>query len=109
MKIEIIEDNIYKIGKNSEENWNLLNLDKNFMWFHLSSLPSCHVILEKLNPSMQEIYEGAYLCLINTKYKNLENIKVNYTLLDNIKKGAKVGSVIYKSNKKVKTINIKKK
>jgi len=107
MKIEIIENNLYKIGKNSEENWDLLSLDKEFMWFHLKSFPSCHVILENRNPTLNEIYIGANLCLLNTKYKNLKNIKINYTVLDNIKKGDKVGSIIYKSNKKVKTINIK--
>ena len=42
----------------------------------------------------------------NTKYKNLSNLKVNYTPISNIKKAAAIGSVCFNSNRKVKSITI---
>lgn len=104
MKEIIIDDISFKIGQNAQENWELLNLDENFTWFHLKSFPSCHVVIEKNDPTQEEIVNGANLCLENTKYRNLKNIKVNYTLLKNIKKADKVGSVYFVSNRKVNTI-----
>ena len=104
MKEIIIDDISFKIGQNAQENWELLSLDENFTWFHLKSFPSCHVVIEKRDPTQEEIVNGANLCLENTKYRNLKNIKVNYTLLKNIKKADKVGSVHFVSNRKVNTI-----
>ena len=104
MKEIMIDDVIYKIGQNAKENWDLLNLNENFTWFHLKSFPSCHVVIENETPSNEEIIEGARLCLENTKYRNLKNIKINYTLLKNIKRADKVGSVYFISNRKVNTI-----
>ena len=104
MKEIIIDDISFKIGQNAQENWEMLNLDENFTWFHLKSFPSCHVVIEKRDPTQEEIVNGANLCLENTKYRNLKNIKVNYTLLKNIKKADKVGSVHFVSNRKVNTI-----
>lgn len=101
MKIEIINNLIYKIGENAKENNELLDLNPNYTWFHLKSFPSCHVILEKLNPNKDDIYIGGNLCLKNTKYKNLKNIKIYYTLLNNITRTNKIGSVCFKKKKKV--------
>ena len=39
MKEIIIDSIIYKIGQNAKENWDLLNLNENFTWFHLRSFP----------------------------------------------------------------------
>ena len=104
MKVIVINDVSFKVGQNAKENWELLGLDENYTWFHLKSFPSCHVVIEKIDPTNDEILEGANLCLENTKYRNLKNIKVNYTLLKNIKKADKVGSVHFVSNRKVNTI-----
>lgn len=106
MKEVIIDDIIFKIGQNAQENWDLLSLNENFMWFHLKSFPSCHVVVEHENLSNELILEGAQLCLQNTKYRNMKNIKVNYTLLKNLKKADKIGSVHFNSNRKVYTIMI---
>tara|TARA_B100000524_G_scaffold311736_1_gene188405 strand:+ start:45 stop:365 length:321 start_codon:yes stop_codon:yes gene_type:complete len=106
MKEIIIDDISFKVGQNAQENWDLLSLDENFTWFHLKSFPSCHVIIEKIDPSNDEIMKGANLCLENTKYRNLKNIKINYTLIKNIVKSDKIGSVTFKSNRKVKTVMI---
>ncbi len=106
MKEVIIDDIIFKIGQNAQENWDLLSLNENFMWFHLKSFPSCHVVVENENLSNEQIVKGAQLCLQNTKYRNMKNIKVNYTLLKNLKKADKIGSVHFNSNRKVYTIMI---
>jgi predicted ribosome quality control (RQC) complex YloA/Tae2 family protein len=106
MKTVILNDVSYKIGQNAKENWELLDLSNDYTWFHLKSFPSCHVIIEKEEPDNNEILEGAKLCLENTKYRNLKNIKVNYTKIKNIVKADKVGAVTFKSNRKVNTIMI---
>ena len=76
MKIEIFENKInniiFKIGKNSKENWELLNENKNYLWFHLSAFPSCYVICCDENPTSEMIQFGTKLCKQNTKYRNLK-------------------------------------
>ena len=70
MKIIKYNENIYyKIGKNCNENWELLSEDNDFMWFHLASFPSCYVICchSELNEEM--IKFGAELCKENTKVR----------------------------------------
>lgn len=106
MKSITINDIIYKVGQNAQENWDLLNLNENFTWLHLKAFPSCHVVIEAEELTEEEIYEGAHLCLQNTKYRNLKNIKVNYTSLKNIKRADKIGAVHFISNRKVNTIMI---
>jgi predicted ribosome quality control (RQC) complex YloA/Tae2 family protein len=108
---EIIINNIKcKIGSNALENWDLLdNSKENHIFFHLSSFPSCYVILEieeDKNIDENIFFEAALLCKNNTKYKNLKNIKIDYCRCSNLVKGDKLGEVIYKSNRKVKHIQI---
>ena len=55
---------------------------------------------------MYIIEQVALNCKLNTKYKNLKNIKVDYTLCDNVEKGEFVGELIYKSNRKVLSIKV---
>ncbi len=51
MKIETFVEKIVKIGQNSRENWNLIeNSNQNYIWLHLDSFPSCHVVIEDENP-----------------------------------------------------------
>lgn len=99
-----------KIGSNAIENWEILDKSKEtYLFFHLTSFPSCYVIYETENKddiSLEIITECALLCKNNTKYKNLKNIKIDYTYCNNILKCDKIGEIIYKSNKKVKTIKI---
>lgn len=109
--MKLVEENaqvVYKIGQNQEENWELIdeaykNNDQ-YIWFHLNSFPSCHVIMEDTEESNENIIMGAQLCKENSKYKNVPNIKVCYTKISNIQKGEKIGSVTFYSNRKKKTI-----
>ena len=113
MKEKIINNIKCKIGNNAEENWKLLDDSKeHHIFFHLSSFPSCYVILE-----LEEIVEDLFIlnktlelaaleCKLNTKYKNLKHIKVDYCPVSNVIKGKNVGEVYYKSNKKVKNVMV---
>ena len=107
MIVELFQDIVIKIGKNAPENWGLIDKSHDkFTWLHLNSYPSGHVVIECKNPSSEIIYTAASLCKENTKYRNLKNVKVVYTLIENLKKGEEVGSVYYKSNRKVNYIII---
>ena len=107
MKTITLENSNYQcfVGSNAKENWQLLDDSKpTDILFHLHSFSSCYVILKNDNdefPEIDIIKESAIICKTNTKYKNLKDIKVDYTFCKNIEKGEKVGELIYKSNKKV--------
>ena len=98
------DETIIKLGKNAEENWALLDTDENYIWMHLNSYPSGHIIIECDNPSNEMLYICALHCKDNTKYRNLKNVKVCYTRVGNLIKGKDVGSVIFKSKRKVQNI-----
>ena len=108
MKFYKIEEYDVIVGQNERENWTLLSTSKQkYKIFHLSSLPSCYVILQTENDVENSIIkECAELCLQNTKYKNLSGIKVDYTEISNTKKGEHVGEFFYKNKKKVNTIKL---
>ena len=110
MKEGKIQNINYKIGQNAVENWTIFENSKpSYLFFHLSSFPSCYVILEwedEYYPDLSVIKEASELCKNNTKYKNLRDIKVDFTQCGNIEKGEVVGEIIYKSNKKVNQVKI---
>ena len=106
MKTKEFNDTQIIIGQNAKENWNIINFNCDFIWLHLNSFPSCHVIIKDNNPDEEALNYAANLCKYNTKYKNLKNLYVCYTKCNNLKKGPDVGSVIYKSKRQVKTVLI---
>ena len=107
MKIIEFNDTQILIGQNSSENWELLDDNpETYYWFHLKSFPSCHVIVQSDDITDELIHYAATVCKNKTKYKNLGNLKVNYTPISNIKKADVVGSVCFNSNRKVKSITI---
>jgi len=107
MKNEIFEETCIKIGERAQENWDLIDSsNKNYIWIHLNSFPSCHIVIENENPTNELLLEGARLCKDNTKYRNLKNLKICYTTISNLIKGKEIGSVSYKSNRKVKYIQL---
>ena len=109
---EIIYNDIkYIIGQNAQENWNILDegykINNNYIWFHLNSFPSCYVIMyssiEELKDNSLNDYltYGANLCKQNTKYRNLNDLKICYTSLKNLKKTNKVGEIIINGKKNI--------
>ena len=106
MRSEIFNDTVILIGQNAQENWDLIDFESDFIWLHLNSFPSCHVIIKDENPDNDTLQVAAEMCKENTKYRNHRNLKICYTKCSNLKKGPDVGSVTYKSKRQVKTILI---
>lgn len=108
MKEFVVENIKIKVGSNAAENWKILDeSSENNIFLHLKSFPSCYVIIDcEEYPSMEIINQAAKICKNNTKYKNMKNIKVDYTLRKNVIKGELVGEIFYKSNKKVNNLCI---
>jgi predicted ribosome quality control (RQC) complex YloA/Tae2 family protein len=105
MKEIYYSDIKYIIGENAAENWSLLDTsDKEHYYFHLSSFPSCYVILEHDEPTLDMLQHGAMLCKNSTKYRLVKNIKVDYCKCSNLKRGEHVGEVIYIRPRQVKQI-----
>ena len=107
---ELHDDKEYRIlvGNNDMENDELISKynDTNYIWFHLKSFPSSHVLVLDNDPPEDVIRIASNICKSATKYRNLKNLKINYTPMSNIEKAEKLGSVIFRSNRKVKNITI---
>ena len=80
-----------KIGQNATENTKLVQEAKkvskeNILWFHLSDFPSCHVLLYTESEMSKLIkLHCARLCKDNSKYKNLNKVKVDVLSVKYIK------------------------
>lgn len=113
MKIITFQQYNFIIGQTKHENWNILELSqKHHIFFHLTSFPSCYVILQYDTENTENITDellekGAHICKNHTKYRNLKNIKIDYCRCDNLEKTENVGEVFFKSNRKVKQIILK--
>lgn len=96
------------IGKNQDENYQLVNnADPNDYWLHLSNYPSPHVIIQ--NPNKKRIdnkilKQAAYQLKINSKYKNIQKLDVDITKIKHIQQTNTLGMVIV--NQLLKNIKI---
>ena len=91
------------IGKNAKDNWSIIdNANSDDYWYHLKSFSSAHVVCSDIS----KLYECALQCKQHSKFKNLHNVKIIYTQINNLIKGDKPGSVHFKSNRKVKTVYV---
>jgi predicted ribosome quality control (RQC) complex YloA/Tae2 family protein len=115
---------IYKIGKNAEDNFNLIDeSDKHDLWFHINNKPSCHVIARLQNirfttqdndlPNYYDIHfdtlenkqkqqiikQGALICKQFSKFKSEKNVEVVYTKIENVFKTEIIGSVMASKSK----------
>jgi len=107
MKVVEKEGIIYWIGKNAQDNWNIIKeSESNYLWFHLDKFPSSHIIICKNGKNVldEEILFACKLLIENSKYK-FNNIGIVYCTIDNLIFGEEIGSVRFKSNKKVIKIN----
>ena len=111
MKIEYYENVKFILGQNAEENWNILDEAKNeninYIWFHLDSFPSGYVIMYSTLDDLVDkniddyLFFAGNLCKNNTKYRNLNDIKICYTSLNKLEKTDKIGEIIVKGKKKI--------
>jgi predicted ribosome quality control (RQC) complex YloA/Tae2 family protein len=100
---------LYKIrvGESAQENWDLIDDSaQNDVWFHVEGHPSCHVVLSVGNakkiPHKSVLNYCANLCKDGSKMKNNKNATVIYTLIKNVKKADKPGSVTTTKTNKIK-------
>ncbi len=106
MKEIIVNDVVFRIGKNASDNTQLIkDSNKDWYWFHLDKFPSCHVIVCKDELNEDDIITAGNLVKDNSKYK-FKNIGINYCKVDNLLHGTDAGSVHFKSNRQVKLIKI---
>jgi predicted ribosome quality control (RQC) complex YloA/Tae2 family protein len=97
----------YNIGENARDNWDMLGIaDDSYYFFHLSSFPSCYVIMESKYPSQSMLRYGAMLCKHATKYRHVKNIKVDYCRCSNLVKGDNTGEVVYVRPRQVNKIHV---
>ena len=105
MKFVEYNDISYVIGENANDNWNILdiysNINNKYIWFHLNSFSSPYVIMLSSNNIECNLNYGAFLCKNNTKYKNIQNLKICYTTLSKLKKTEKIGEVEIKGKKNI--------
>jgi predicted ribosome quality control (RQC) complex YloA/Tae2 family protein len=76
-----------KIGKNAQENQELLEMSNlDHTWFHVSDYPSPHLIInvDYNILTKKELYQIAVILKQNTKYKKENNISIDYTLRKNL-------------------------
>jgi predicted ribosome quality control (RQC) complex YloA/Tae2 family protein len=107
MKVVNKKDTTYWIGKNAQDNWDIIKKsEQNWMWFHLDKFPSSHVIICKDSKEVlkEEINNACKLLIENSKYK-FNNIGIVYCEISNLIIGEEVGSVRFISNRKVNKIN----
>lgn len=103
MKQFINQDTTYWLGRNAQDNWDIIKLaEQNWLWIHLDKFPSGHVIICKDITTItdEEIIYGCNICSTHSKYKNLNPLTFVYTTINNLTLGEDVGSVSFKSNKK---------
>ena len=107
MREFMIDNTKVILGENAVENWKILDTSEHkFIWVHLKSFPSGHVIIYSNNPTIDLILQAGCKCRDNTKYKNLRNLKISYTNCGNVKKTDVPGEVTFVSNRKVKNVKL---
>ena len=104
MKTHTFEGYTILQGTSAAENWDLLDsAEPEHYFFHLSSFPSGYIILQcgDGKPRPSTIQHCAKLCQEGTKYKKIQNLKVDYCPCSNVIKGESLGEAVYKSNRRV--------
>jgi predicted ribosome quality control (RQC) complex YloA/Tae2 family protein len=99
----------FYIGKNQSENFEVIDKGSSHdLWFHAKDDSSCHVICKLPNDINNKkdlkylIKKGALLCKTNTnKLKNISNVEIVYTQIQNISKTQVPGCVLTKNTKTI--------
>lgn len=110
MKQHIYNNTSIIIGENSLDNWYIISkytkINDEYIWIHLNSFSSPHVIILDNHLNIDTIKYSCELCQKNSKYKNMKDIKFCMTRLKNIMKAESTGEVIFRSNRKVNIFNL---
>jgi predicted ribosome quality control (RQC) complex YloA/Tae2 family protein len=114
MKTEIVfiqavkREITFHIGKNQNENFDVIDNGSNQdIWFHAKDISSCHVVCELPDDIGKKdlrciVKVGALLCKNNTnKLKQLKNVEIIYTKLENVTKTNTPGCVLTQNTKTI--------
>jgi predicted ribosome quality control (RQC) complex YloA/Tae2 family protein len=107
--ISIINDNIiYKLGRNAQENFQLIDetkeIDDDYWWFHLEDHPSGHCIVHTKDLDKSVVIFAGSLVKSYSKLKNQKKINIIYIQIKDIRKTKTLGEVIL--NKKPNVITL---
>lgn len=107
--IHLIEDNIiYKLGRNAQENFKLIDeanyINDNYWWFHLEDHPSGHCIVYTKDIDKSNVLFAGTLVKSYSKLKYQKKVKIIYIQIKNIRKTKTIGEVILKEKPNVITI-----
>jgi predicted ribosome quality control (RQC) complex YloA/Tae2 family protein len=91
---------LFRIGKNAEGNFQIIDLSKcDDLWFHISGVSSAHVIaivpcftLDK-KQKRDLVKRGAVICKKYSKYASSKDVEIDYTEVKNVKKTNTIGTV----------------
>ena len=100
--IEAIREYIeFRVGQNAKENFDLIDdSEADDIWFHISQLPSCHVVASipvdknyDKNILKKIAVQGAVICKQFSKYKSEKVVHVMYTPIHHVIKTPTIGAV----------------
>ena len=101
---------IINVGQNAQDNWDTLDIYHKLgqgWWFHLKSFPSPHVFVQTDNLTKDLVEYAGRICKERSKYKMVRYpLVVSYTKCNNVVKDGGLGSVSFRSNRRVKEIKI---
>ena len=107
--INIINDDIiYKLGRNAQENFELIDeakeIDDDYWWFHLEDHPSGHCIVHTKDLDKSEVIFAGSLVKSHSKLKNQKKVNIVYIQIKYIKKTKTIGEVILNQKPNVITL-----
>jgi len=104
----INDDIIYKLGRNAQENFKLIDeaneIDSDYWWFHLEDHSSGHCIVHTKDLNKSVILLAGSLVKSHSKLKNQKKVKIIYIQIKYIRKTKTVGEVILNQKPNVITI-----
>lgn len=94
----VTNDNItYRLGKNANENFKLIDdADPEDWWFHLDDSPSGHCVIDSSILDIQMKVFAGNLVKEHSKLKNDKKVKIVFTQIKNLVKTKTPGTVILK-------------
>lgn len=98
----------YKLGRNAEENFKLIDeaydINSDYWWFHLEDHPSGHCIVHTKDLDKSVVIFAGSLVKSYSKLKNQKKINIIYVQIKDIRKTKTLGEVIL--NKKPNVITL---
>lgn len=92
------------IGKNAIGNEKIIKIShQQSLWFHLSNISSCHIILQSNGDEIPKRYINQVASMLFEYKKNIpKNTSVIFTKVKDVKLTNVLGTVIPKNTKKIK-------